>query len=563
MIDAAGLSSLGEALRDALVQFKSNTALIEADRKRESLRLSYLDVKRTAMAVASRFEAQGIGAGDRVAILMSNQSKWPIAAYGALYRGAVLVPIDYKLTADEQRALLAHAKPKALVIEYPLLDRLGTVDVPLVLVGEAPEGKALDANVVRWESLQTPGTDPEFIPRARQDVATIVYSSGTGGRPKGCMLTHENYLSQYASLSSLYPLVEGDRYFSILPTNHAIDFMCGFLGPFFGGATVIHQRALRPEFLTWTMKEYRVTHMAIVPLILEAFENAVRTKLDDATPLQKNVFSALRTVNQSLTRRKPNHAISRRLLGPVHDAFGGELRVLFCGGAFVDRKRAEFFYDLGIPVAIGYGLTEACTVATVHDLRPFRADSVGRPVPGTEIRIVDPDAHGVGEVQIQGPTVMKGYFEEPELTAESFDGPWLRTGDLGWMDASGHLHLVGRSKNMIVTAGGKNVYPEDVEGAFDGVPCDELAVFASNYLWPGGKLEEESLVAVARVKSEEEPRFRDELLSRNRRLPEHKRIGGIVRWDDVFPRTASMKLKRGELAQTLRERTQRSTLERL
>jgi long-chain acyl-CoA synthetase len=238
----------------------------------------------------------------------------------------------------------------------------------------------------------------------------------------------------------------------------------------------------------------------------------------------------------------------------VHEAFGGRLELLFAGGAFVDRARAERFHALGVPVVIGYGLTECCTVATVQDLRPFRADSVGRPVEGVEIRIHAAEADGVGEVWIRGPTLMRGYLGDPELGAETLteDG-WLRTGDLGWLDASRHLHLVGRTKNMIVTAGGKNVYPEDVEAAFEGLAgIDELCVFASGYVWPRrDRLTDEGLFAVVRGKADATAIAR-EIESRNRKLPEHKRLAAFLVVDDAFPRTASMKIKREPLAMQLR-----------
>jgi long-chain acyl-CoA synthetase len=237
--------------------------------------------------------------------------------------------------------------------------------------------------------------------------------------------------------------------------------------------------------------------------------------------------------------------------------------MIFCGGAFTDRALAEFFSDLGIPVVIGYGLTEACTVATVNDLKPFRGDTVGRAVPGVDVRIVNAGPDGVGEVQIAGPTVFAGYLDDPEQTGDAFDGAWLRTGDLGWLDAAHHLHLVGRSKNMIVTPGGKNVYPEDVESAFDRVDVDELCVLAEDYVWPRTGLVGERLVAVVRVHDERRDAARKALAQRNRALPEHKRLGGVLWLDDTFPRTASMKLKRADLASRVRDAHPRDAVEDL
>jgi long-chain acyl-CoA synthetase len=204
-------------------------------------------------------------------------------------------------------------------------------------------------------------------------------------------------------------------------------------------------------------------------------------------------------------------------------------------------------------VAIGYGLTEACTVITVNDLRPFRATTVGKPVDGVEIELRDVDGEGVGEVYARGPTIMRGYLDEPELTAETLVDGWLRTGDRGTIDASGHLRLRGRARNMIVTAGGKNIYPEDVEVAFERVDCEELCVFAADYLWPRGELTGETLTLVVRPrKGQSEKALRDALLAANRELVDFKRVSSVVMWHEEFPRTASMKIKRELLAEAVR-----------
>ena len=169
------------------------------------------------------------------------------------------------------------------------------------------------------------------------------------------------------------------------------------------------------------------------------------------------------------------------------------------GGAFTEPQTLQFFYDLGIPVANGYGLTEAGTAITVNDLRPFRADTVGKPLPGMEVRIVEPDKDGIGEVFVRSKTVMSGYLNEPELTAEAIVDGWLKTGDLGRFDVAGHLQLFGRKKNMIVTEEGKNIYPEDIEAIFESLPVKEFCVFAANYIWPQRSMTGEQLVLVIRI----------------------------------------------------------------
>ena len=565
MLDLSQYSSLGAALREALERWPDEICLIEADRERENHRLTYRQFKHAALPLARALEVRGFGASDRAAILMTNQSKWLISAYALFYRGGVLVPLDYKLTAREHQQLLAHSKARLLIVEYYLWRNLvatGGVEgtsVETVLVTEAPANADL-AGAHRWEEFKG-SAEPTFVPRELKDMACIVYSSGTGGRPKGCVLTHENYLEQCMALTSLYPFWPGVRYLSILPTNHAIDFMVGFIGPFTCGAAVVHLRTLRPEYVREAFPRYKITYVSLVPLVLKNLERGLRERFAALPPFKRFVFNLLVALNRLLTRRRPSLRLSRFLLPQVHQAFGGELRAIFVGGAFAEPATLQFFYDLGILVGNGYGLTEAGTAITLNDFNPFRPDTVGKPLPGMEVKILDPDAEGIGEVVVRSKTVMSHYLDDPELTAETIVDGWLRTGDLGRLDSSGHLQLFGRKKNMIVTAGGKNIYPEDIENVFEGVPVKEYCVFAANYLWPRRSLTDEQLVILLRLETGQEfnEALRRELVARNRRLPDFKRISGYVLWDQDFPRTASLKTKRTILAEEVRQRLEPAT----
>ena len=557
MLDLQEYSCLGAALRDALERFSGETCLIEADREREKTRLTYSDFKEIALPLARALEDADFDAGDRAAILMTNQSKWLISAYALFYVGGVLVPLDYKLTAVEQLQLLEHSKAKVLVVEYYLWQaitqspKFQNIKVKLVLVTEAPPGVDLVGGF-RWEDFKRKGA-PNFVMRRREDVACIVYSSGTGGRPKGCVLTHENYLEQCRALTAWYPFWPGVHYLSILPTNHAIDFMVGFIGPFVCGACVVHLRTLRPEFVRDAFVRYRITYVALVPMIVKNLERGLRAKFDELPAWKRAILNRMIGINKMLTRTRPWVKVSRRLLPQVHQAFGGQLLAVFTGGAFIEPSTSQFFYDLGIPVVNGYGLTEAGTVLTVNDLKPFRADTVGKPLPGVELRVLSPNQEGIGEIAAHSKTVMSHYLDDAELTVETIVDGWLLTGDLGRLDNREHLQLFGRKKNMIVTEGGKNIYPEDIETVFDGLPVKEYCVFAANYVWPQKELGREMLVVALRL--EQNQRFDSTLLheitSRNRRLPDFKRVGGYVIWEKDFPRTASMKIKRQALAEEM------------
>ena len=566
MLDLQQYSCLGTALRDALDRFAGEVCLIEADRDREKTRLTYSDFKETALPLARALEDADFDPDDRAAIVMTNQSKWLISAYAIFYCGGVLVPLDYKLTAAEHLQLLAHSKAKLLIIEYHLWRAITQspefqdIATKIVLVTEAPLGAEL-SGAFRWEDFRRKGA-PDFVMRQKDDVACIVYSSGTGGRPKGCVLTHENYLEQCRALTAWYPFWPGVRYLSILPTNHAIDFMVGFIGPFVCGACVVHLRTLRPEFVRDAFVRYRITYVSLVPMIVKNLERGMRAKFDELPSWKRFFLDRMVALNKLLTRRRPKVRLSRILLPKVHRGFGGELLALITGGAFMEPSTMQFFYDLGIPVVNGYGLTEAGTALTLNDLKPFRADTVGKPLLGVELRILSPDAEGIGEVAARSKTVMSHYLDDPELTLDTIVDGWLLTGDLGRFDGSGHLQLFGRKKNMVVTEGGKNIYPEDIETVFDGLPVKEYCIFAANYVWQSKQLGREMLVIVLRL--EQNQRFDSKLLeeinTRNRRLPDFKRVGGYLMWDRDFPRTASMKIKRQVLAEEIGTAVKRETV---
>jgi len=558
MLDLKKYNSVGEALRDALETWPTEVCLIESDRGEEKQRLTYRNFKDKALPLAKSLQDLAIGPGDRVAIIMTNQSKWLISAYAIFFCGATLVPLDFKLKPEEQWQLLKHSGAKVLITEYGIWRQLGSSPgrsaatcLKTVLATEAPENADM-AGAERWEAMR--GTNaPVFVLQKRQDVACVVYSSGTGGTPKGCMMTHENYLEQCMALTSLYPFWPGVHYLSILPTNHAADFMVGFIGPLTCGAAVVHLRTLRPEYVREAFPQYQITYVTLVPLVMKNLQKGLQARFEALPASKRKAFEALRNINRSLTKDRPRLWLSRKLLPQVHEAFGGKLEAIIVGGSFSEPETLQFFYDLGIPAVNAYGLSEAVVCITVNDLKPFRADTVGKPLPGMEVAIRNPDTDGIGEVTVRSKTVMAGYLNEPELTAESIVDGWLRTGDMGRFDSTGHLQLFGRKKNMIVTEEGKNVYAEDVEQAFEGLLVKEFCVFAANFIWPQRSMVNERLLLVIHLEHGQAftPELKSEISTRNARLTNYKRVHGLVIYEEDFPLTASLKIKRSELAQRL------------
>jgi long-chain acyl-CoA synthetase len=337
--------------------------------------------------------------------------------------------------------------------------------------------------------------------------------------------------------------------------------MVGFIGPFVCGACVVHLRTLRPEYVRDAFVRYRINYASLVPLVVKNLERGMKAKFDALPKIKLWILKILMAVNKFFTRRRPRVGLSRALLPQVHRAFGDKLLALFTGGAFMEASTLQFFYDLGIPIANGYGLTEAGTALTLNDLKPFRADTVGKPLPGVELRILSPDEEGIGEVAAQSKTVMSHYLDDPELTAQTIVDGWLLTGDFGRFDDKGHLQLFGRKKNMIVTEGGKNIYPEDVESAFGVLAVKEYCVFAANYVWPTKTPGMELLILVLRLDANQEfsEALKTEIMECNRKLPDFKRVKGYIVWDEDFPRTAAMKIKRPELAEQIGKKLDRAS----
>lgn len=550
-------SSLGEALREACERFSERVALIEADREDERRSWTYRQVREEAEGFAASLQGKGFAPEDRCAIVMSNQGKWLISAIAVFWSGGVLVPLDFKLGPEDWLRLIRHSEPKMLVVEWQFWRQIletGSLpkDFPTTFVTEAPAGAEL-GGALRWEER----SEEKFEYRGRrpEDVAAIVYSSGTGGAMKGCMLTHSNYLSQLEQFHLRTGLRSDDRYFSFLPTNHAIDFVFGFLYPLNVGALVVHQRTLRPQYLVPTFKRYRITVTSMVPMLLAMLKSRLEEKINALPASKRLLLRGLVAIHRGLTR-SPRHWISKSLLGKIHGEFGGCLRLIMTGGAFVDPQLAKFFYDLGFFVGIGYGLTEAGTAVSAPTWGRYYSDNVGKVLHMTRVRIENPDARGVGEIWVQGPSVMKAYWKDPGLTAETLVDGWLKTGDLGTLEGGETLKIVGRIKNMIVTEGGKNIYPEDVERYFaDLRECEEFCVFSKSYLWPDQPLERDQLLMVVRPKEGVRNGLIPESIKNwNRSIPPYQRIEAFLLWDEEFPRTASLKLKRQNLAESIRGR---------
>jgi long-chain acyl-CoA synthetase len=454
--------------------------------------LSYREVLGLVKQVAAALEARGIARGDRVGILAENRTEWAIADYGCLCAGVLDVPIYTTLTAPQVGYLLEDSGARLVFASTP-----EQADKALA----AAEARSLEVDVVvfdppaaprervtSWVAFLAAGaerarswSDEDFRRSAKQakpdDIATVLYTSGTTGDPKGVMLTHNNVASNVRASRIVFDIGASDNTVSFLPLSHILQRMVDYLF-FWVGCTIGYVRSM--DTLVADMKVIRPTVVVSVPRIYEKIYNGVM----EARGLKKKLVDwavgvADRVADLRLAGREPSGLLAlqyrvadRLVFSKVKKAVGGRLRFFVSGGGPLAPVLNRFFYSIGMTILEGYGLTETSPVTNVNTLEHFRIGTVGKPVPGTEIKIA-----ADGEILVRGPQVMKGYYKRPDATAEVIDAEgWFATGDIGELDEEGFLTITDRKKDLIVTAGGKNVAPQPIENRLKTHPLVEQVV---------------------------------------------------------------------------------------
>jgi long-chain acyl-CoA synthetase len=423
--------------------------------------LSYRDLESGSRRVAAFLLSLGARNGDRVALVSENRPEWGLAWFGIVRAGCVAVPVLTDFTSEQMANIVGHSGARIVFASRRFAAKAGKPADGMVVAVEdcailsAPEGSPRP--LPRYDPAGPEGFPlPEAGP---DDLAAIVYTSGTTGGSKGVMLTHRNLVHDAWSVGFIMGIGPADRLLSILPLAHTYEFSVGFLYPLMRGSSIhFLDRPPSASVLLPALKSLRPTIMLTVPLIIEkVYAGSIKPALE----------------------RMPLHA--NRLVGPLLErvagarlrrSFGGRLRIFGIGGAPISPEVEGFLHRIHFPCAMGYGLTETSPLAAGSSPREFRLRSIGPAIHGTELRIADarPDT-GEGEIQVRGPNVMAGYYRDAERTREAFtpDG-WLRTGDLGAMDAQGRLSVRGRLKSVIIGPNGENIYPEEVEAVINSSP---------------------------------------------------------------------------------------------
>ena len=438
------INTLYELARNSVEKFASKVAfsMFEGDD------VTYAEVGRRIEKVQEILTCAGLHAGDKVALLSSNMPNWGVCSFAVTSAGMVAVPILPDFSGEELDMIIAHSEAKALLVSDRLFTKLSKQTIERLNVVVRTKNLGVIAQRVKGEgSMAVPKPD---------DLAVIIYTSGTTSKPKGVMLTHAALCAQVGISSSIFPVLSDDVFLSVLPLSHTYECSIGMIYPFSMGARVVYlDRPPTASALMPALRAVRPSVMLIVPLIIEKiYRHQVLAKFNS------NGF--WRTLYKVGFLRRYLHRVAGKKLLKL---FGGRLRFLGIGGAKLDGGAEKFLLEAKVPYAIGYGLTETAPLLAGAAPSQVRLGSTGPQAPGVQLRLenINPDTRQ-GEVVALTPSVMLGYFKNPEATKEVFtDDGWFRTGDLGEFDKDGWLYIKGRLKNMIVGPGGENIYPEDIE----------------------------------------------------------------------------------------------------
>jgi long-chain acyl-CoA synthetase len=552
------VSNFWEVFEAAARRFPDNVA-VEVQRKDHLERVTYRQLSDMAEAVAGWLREQGVGTGDRCAILADNDARWCGVYLGMLRIGAVAVPLDTNYSAAQVQTVLAASGARLLMCGTRLLgtgrEALAAVPMPLVRMygNDGEPAPSVDA------IMSSAGTAPlPASPAGRDDAAVILYTSGTTSDPKGVVLTHGNLAAERDAAFAVVDVSEQDAVLGVLPLFHSLAQMANLLLPFAVGARVVYLETLNTTDLLKALAERRITIFACVPQFFYLIHQRVTGEVAKGGAVTRTLFRTLLAANLAL--RKVGVNIGPTVFAKVHRVLGGHMRLLVTGGSKFDPAVGRDLYGLGFTILQAYGLTETSGAATINQPHEAHIDTVGRVLPGNELTIRPPEGEAEdGEIAIRGPIVMQGYFNRPDATAEVMRDGWFLTGDLGRLDAQGRLTITGRKKEMIVLASGKNIYPEEIEAHYrKSTVIREICVMGvtrpdeptTERLHAVVVLDQDVLKARKIANAGDLLRFEMEGLGAG--LPAHKRVLGYDVWFEPLPRTTTGKLRRFEIQRRLK-----------
>ncbi len=553
--------TLPQMFRISVERWPDNICFVDFDGNGGSKQsYTYTQVWRNVETLAQWMISNGIKKGDRVAVSGKNSPEWATVFIASMLAGAIACPMDYALHNNEIANLIKTAKPKMLFVDEEKYDWFQKNRLGCKVYSLSPkEPKTFVYN------LPAPKKAPAYPDVSDKDIAAILFTSGTTGTPKGVMLSHENLVSDCFIAQQNLILLDTDVFYNLLPIHHAYTMQAALICPLSAGCSIVFGKSMAVTRLLKELREGKITVMLGVPLLYNKLYTGILKGVAAKGKVVELLIKFLMNVSYGV-KKLIGVNVGKYLLHSVLDAANiSTIRVAICGGGPLASSIFKGYNALGIDFIQGYGLTETSPIIALNPMEHFKVESVGMDFsPWEEIKILNPNEQGIGEIAVKGPMVMRGYYNMPYETQEMFtkDG-FLKTGDLGWMDKEHYLMLSGRAKNLIVTEGGKNVYPEEIEDAFQ-LEYDIEQIMVRGYIANEETKSEEiealiypsddllNRLFIARNVASGDKKVYDEIKlivdKINKSLQPYARISKITILEKPLEMTTTRKIKRGSVA---------------
>lgn len=520
-------------------------------------RATYAELLNYILSFGTALKKLGLKEKSHFAIIGENRVQWAIAFLTAMCYDMVVVPIDKNLKTNEILNIIHESDSEAIVFSESyagmIADARKTLKKLKIYIsmdsasdehGFFDMKKLIDENT--GSTVDLPHLDPSTL-------SEIIFTSGSLGRAKGVMLSQKNLAANLIDMVSMLFMHPHDRFLSVLPMHHTYECTCGLLCPLYSGSSVHYARSLKT--VADDLQKVKATMLLAVPLLYDKMFKRIYKTIKE-NKVKSVIVPPLIKVSDMLTKIGWKNS-KRKIFSELHEKFGGHVRIFIAGGAAPDPLVAKGLREFGFTFLQGYGLTETSPILALNRLNEFKDDSAGLPLPSVEIKINNPDAEGHGEIWAKGPNVMLGYYKNEQLTCDTFEGEWFKTGDIGYFDQDGFLHISGRKKNVIISKSGKNVFPEEIEDILNRSP------FIQESLVYGEKDPKQDEIIAVKIFVDAEafielsesknikitPEFIQEIISKeidkaNKQLSSYKAIKKFYIREEEFEKTTTQKIKR-------------------
>lgn len=558
LYDVRDVKDIRDLVNSSCELFSNDTAYLVKERPGgKYIPIKFKRVREDVLFFGTSLAEAGL-LGKKVAVIGENSYMWVLTYLSVVCGGGIIVPIDRELPPDEIANLLNRSGAEAIVYSTRAEETLkglaaaGKISLRMICMKEGHEEDGNDVpSMIESGRMALSAGNNTFVNAeiAPDDCCALLFTSGTTGLAKGVMLSHKNIVANVRNMSKFVRVTKEDVGLSVLPMHHTYEMTCHIFTSFYQGMPVAICEGLK--HILKNMAEAEITVMLAVPLIFEnmhkkIFKTALQKGKLDGMNKAINVSRKLRLYN--------NQPLMRKIFSEIHELTGNHIRLFIAGGAPIDSKVIQDFEAMGFPMIQGYGMTEQAPIIAVNMDRYSKASAAGLVMPETEVRIIDKDRDGVGEIITKGPSVMIGYYDNDEATAEAIRDGWLYTGDYGYMDDDGFLYISGRKKNVIVTQNGKNIFPEEVEYyLLQNEYIEEALVYGEYDERTGGAIVKAEIFPDYAAIEEDLGHFSQGEIERlmnhiikdiNDKMPSYKRVMRVAVRETEFEKTTTRKIKR-------------------